>query len=97
VITAGPTQEAIDRSFLSNRSREDGLCVAEAARPRCGRDLKPAGVDRLTKGARTISVRFCREMYEAVKVNLDDATRCDGGSRRGLSPGSVHQRKIRKP
>src|SRR5215813_7748692 len=78
LITAGPTQEAIDPvRFLSNRSSgKMGYSVVEAALERGAAVTLisgPVSIDP-PKGARTISVRSAAEMYEAVKKNLDDAT-----------------------
>ena len=78
LITAGPTQEAIDPvRFLSNRSSgKMGFAVAEAAIAR-GADVTlisgPVAI-AAPEGARTISVLTAAEMYEAVKDNLAGAT-----------------------
>jgi len=78
LITAGPTQEAVDPvRFLSNRSSgKMGYSVVEEALARGAAVTLisgPVSIDP-PKGARTISVRSAAEMYEAVKNNLDDAT-----------------------
>jgi len=101
LITAGPTQEAIDPvRFLSNRSSgKMGFAVAEAALARGAAVTLITGPVSIAvpKGARTISVRSAAEMYEAVKVNLDDATMVVmAAAVADYRPASVHQRKIKK-
>jgi len=101
LITAGPTQEAIDPvRFLSNRSSgKMGFAVAEAALARGAAVTLIAGPVSIAspKGARTISVRSAAEMYEAVKVNLDDATMVVmAAAVADYRPASVHQQKIKK-
>ncbi|MEK6408272.1 MAG: bifunctional phosphopantothenoylcysteine decarboxylase/phosphopantothenate--cysteine ligase CoaBC [Acidobacteriota bacterium] len=101
LITAGPTQEAIDPvRFLSNRSSgKMGYAVAEAALAR-GADVTlitgPVSI-ATPKGARTISVRSAAEMYEAVKANLEGATMVVmAAAVADYRPASVHQQKIKK-
>ncbi|MEK6284381.1 MAG: bifunctional phosphopantothenoylcysteine decarboxylase/phosphopantothenate--cysteine ligase CoaBC [Acidobacteriota bacterium] len=101
LITAGPTQEAIDPvRFLSNRSSgKMGYAVAEAALAR-GADVTlitgPVSI-AAPKGARTISVRSAAEMYEAVKANLEGATMVVmAAAVADYRPASVHQQKIKK-
>lgn len=101
LITAGPTQEAIDPvRFLSNRSSgKMGFAVAEAALAR-GADVTlitgPVSIAS-PAGARTISVRSAAEMYEAVKDNLDGATIVVmAAAVADYRPASVHQQKIKK-
>src|SRR6266404_2094222 len=101
LITAGPTQEALDPvRFLSNRSSgKMGFAVAEAALERGAAVTLIAGPVSIAspKGARTISVRSAAEMYEAVKVNLDDATMVVmAAAVADYRPASVHQQKIKK-
>lgn len=78
LITAGPTQEAIDPvRFLSNRSSgKMGYAVAEAAIERGAAVTLITGPVSIAppKGARTISVRSAAEMFDAVKENLADST-----------------------
>lgn len=78
LITAGPTQEAVDPvRYLSNRSSgKMGYSVVEAALARGAAVTLitgPVSIDP-PKGVRTISVRSAAEMYEEVNNNLDDAT-----------------------
>src|SRR5882724_4784052 len=101
LITAGPTQEAIDPvRFLSNRSSgKMGFAVAEAALARGAAVTLITGPVSIAvpKGARTISVRSAAEMYEAVKGNLDDATMVVmAAAVADYRPASVHQQKIKK-
>ena len=101
LITAGPTQEAIDPvRFLSNRSSgKMGFAVAEAALARGAAVTLITGPVSIAmpKGARTISVRSAAEMYEAVKDNLDDATMVVmAAAVADYRPARVHQQKIKK-
>jgi phosphopantothenoylcysteine decarboxylase/phosphopantothenate--cysteine ligase len=101
LITAGPTQEAIDPvRFLSNRSSgKMGFAVAEAALARGAAVTLIAGPVSIAvpRGARTISVRSAAEMYEAVKGNLDDATMfVMAAAVADYRPSSVNQQKIKK-
>ena len=101
LITAGPTQEAIDPvRFLSNRSSgKMGFAVAEAALARGAEVTLITGPVSITppEGARTISVRSAAEMYEAVKDNLDNATIVVmAAAVADYRPASVHQQKIKK-
>jgi phosphopantothenoylcysteine decarboxylase / phosphopantothenate---cysteine ligase len=101
LITAGPTQEAIDPvRFLSNRSSgKMGFAVAEAALARGAAVTLITGPVSIAvpKGARTISVRSAAEMYEAVKSNLDDTTMVVmAAAVADYRPASVHQQKIKK-
>ncbi len=101
LITAGPTQEAIDPvRFLSNRSSgKMGFAVAEAALARGAAVTLITGPVSIAspKGARTISVCSAAEMYEAVKGNLDDATMIVmAAAVADYRPASVHQQKIKK-
>ena len=78
LITAGPTQEAVDPvRYLSNRSSgKMGYSVVEAALARGAAVTLitgPVSIDP-PKGVRTISVRSAAEMYEEVNNNLEDAT-----------------------
>ena len=101
LITAGPTQEAIDPvRFLSNRSSgKMGFAVAEAALAR-GADVTlitgPVAIAP-PKGVRTISVRSASEMYEAVKRNLVDATIVVmAAAVADYRPTSIQKQKIKK-
>jgi phosphopantothenoylcysteine decarboxylase/phosphopantothenate--cysteine ligase len=101
LITAGPTQEAIDPvRFLSNRSSgKMGFAVAEAALARGAQVTLITGPVSITPpdGARTISVRSAAEMYQAVKDNLDQATIVVmAAAVADYRPASVHQQKIKK-
>jgi phosphopantothenoylcysteine decarboxylase / phosphopantothenate---cysteine ligase len=101
LITAGPTQEAIDPvRFLSNRSSgKMGYAVAEAALAR-GADVTlitgPVSISP-PGNARTISVRSAAEMYAAVKDNLEEATMVVmSAAVADYRPASVQQQKIKK-
>ncbi len=101
LITAGPTQEAIDPvRFLSNRSSgKMGYAVAEAALARGAEVTLITGPVSIAppNGARTISVRSAAEMYEAVKSNLADATMVVmAAAVADYRPASPHQQKIKK-
>lgn len=78
LITAGPTQEAIDPvRFLSNRSSgKMGFAVAEAALARGAIVTLITGPVSIAppKGIHTIAVRSAAEMFDAVKDNLDAST-----------------------
>lgn len=101
LITAGPTQEAIDPvRFLSNRSSgKMGYALAEAALGR-GASVTlitgPVAIDP-PSGARTIPVRTAAEMCEAVKDNLASATMVVmAAAVADYRPANVHRRKIKK-
>ncbi len=101
LITAGPTQEAIDPvRFLSNRSSgKMGFAVAEAALARGAKVTLITGPVSIAapEGARTISVRSAAEMYEAVRDNLDGATMVVmAAAVADYRPASVHQQKLKK-
>lgn len=101
LITAGPTQEAIDPvRFLSNRSSgKMGFAVAEAALARGAEVTLISGPVSIPapEGARTISVRSAAEMYEAVKDNLDQATIVVmAAAVADYRPASVRRQKIKK-
>lgn len=101
LITAGPTQEAIDPvRFLTNRSSgKMGYSVVEAALGRGAAVTLITGPVSITppKGARTIAVRSAAEMYQAVKDNLDDATIVVmAAAVADYRPASVHKQKIKK-
>jgi phosphopantothenoylcysteine decarboxylase/phosphopantothenate--cysteine ligase len=78
LITAGPTQEAIDPvRFISNRSSgKMGYALAEAALARGAKVLLVSGPVQLhdPRGATVIHVRSATEMRNAVMENLEEAT-----------------------
>src|SRR2546425_10510959 len=78
LVTAGPTQEAIDPvRFLSNRSSgKMGYAIAEAALARGAAVTLITGPVSIAPpdGARTISVRSAAEMFKAVSDNLEGST-----------------------
>jgi len=78
LLTAGPTIEDIDPvRFISNRSSgRMGYAMAEAARARGARVTLVSGPVKLSppQGIETVKVRTTREMYEAVRNRLADAT-----------------------
>jgi phosphopantothenoylcysteine decarboxylase/phosphopantothenate--cysteine ligase len=101
LITAGPTQEAIDPvRFLSNRSSgRMGFAVAQAALARGAMVTLITGPVSIAppKGARTISVRSAAEMFKAVKDNLADSTLVVmAAAVADYRPTDVHRQKIKK-
>ena len=80
LITAGPTQEAIDPvRFISNRSSgKMGYALAEAAAERGARVILVSGPVSLPaprgQGIEIVSVRTAREMYDAVLNRMAAAT-----------------------
>jgi phosphopantothenoylcysteine decarboxylase / phosphopantothenate---cysteine ligase len=101
LITAGPTQEAIDPvRFLSNRSSgKMGFALAEAAVARGAVVTLISGPVSIAppKGARTISVRSAAEMFEAVKDNLADSTLIVmTAAVADYRPADVHRQKLKK-
>jgi len=101
LVTAGPTQEAIDPvRFLSNRSSgKMGYAVAEAALARGAAVTLITGPVSIAppEGARTIRVRSAAEMYKVVKQNLNAATMVVmAAAVSDYRPATVHQQKIKK-
>jgi phosphopantothenoylcysteine decarboxylase/phosphopantothenate--cysteine ligase len=101
LVTAGPTQEAIDPvRFLTNRSSgKMGYAIAEAALARGAEVTLISGPVSLTPpaGARTIRVRSASEMFEAVKQHLDQSTIVVmAAAVADYRPLSIHQQKIKK-
>ncbi len=101
LITAGPTQEAIDPvRFLSNRSSgKMGYALAEAALARGAAVTLITGPVAIAppRGARTITVRSAAEMLGAVKENLADATLVImAAAVSDYRPANVQQQKIKK-
>jgi phosphopantothenoylcysteine decarboxylase/phosphopantothenate--cysteine ligase len=101
LITAGPTQEAIDPvRFLTNRSSgKMGYAVAEAALAR-GASVTlitgPVSISPPT-GARTIRVRSAAEMYNAVAEHLKESTMVVmAAAVSDYRPVTAHQHKIKK-
>lgn len=78
LITAGPTQEALDPvRFISNRSSgKMGYALAEAAERRGARVILVAGPVTLADppGIETIHVKTAREMRQAVFDHLEEST-----------------------
>ena len=101
LITAGPTQEAVDPvRYLTNRSSgKMGYSVVEAALARGAAVTLisgPVSIDP-PKGARKISVRSAAEMHEAVKNSLDDATIVVmAAAVADYRPSNTHRQKIKK-
>lgn len=101
LITAGPTQEAIDPvRFLSNRSSgKMGFALAEAAIARGAAVTLIAGPVSIAPpgGARTISVRSAAEMFQAVQENLAESTLVVmAAAVADYRPAAVHRQKIKK-
>lgn len=75
LISAGPTQEALDPvRFLSNHSSgKQGYAIAKAA-ARMGAEVRlvsgPVALDRID-GVQTIPVKSARDMQQAVEENFD--------------------------
>jgi phosphopantothenoylcysteine decarboxylase/phosphopantothenate--cysteine ligase len=78
LVTAGPTQEAIDpvRVITNSSSGKMGYAVARAAREGGAEVVLISGPVSLPapSGVRRIDVRSAREMFDAVKQNVTD---CD--------------------
>lgn len=78
VITAGPTQEAIDPvRFISNRSSgKMGYALAAAAAARGAKVILVSGPVNVPEpyGVEVVKVRSAREMRDAVMSHLDGAT-----------------------
>jgi len=101
LITAGPTQEALDPvRFLTNRSSgKMGYAVAEAAIARGAEVTLISGPVSLTppRGAITISVKSASEMHRAVMDNLEHSTMVVmTAAVADYRPASVGQQKIKK-
>lgn len=78
LLTAGPTVEDLDPvRFITNRSSgKMGYALAEAAQARGAKVTLVSGPTRLQPPAQveTINVRSTREMYDAVRGRLPEAT-----------------------
>ncbi len=101
LITAGPTQEALDPvRFLTNRSSgKMGYAVAEAAMARGAEVTLISGPVSLSppRGAITIFVKSASEMHRAVMDNLEDATMVVmAAAVSDYRPAAVSQQKIKK-
>ncbi len=101
LVTAGPTQEAIDPvRFLSNRSSgKMGYAIAEAALARGAAVTLITGPVSIAppEGARTISVRSAAEMFKAVSDNLEGSTMVlMTAAVADYRPASALQQKIKK-
>jgi phosphopantothenoylcysteine decarboxylase / phosphopantothenate---cysteine ligase len=101
LITAGPTQEAMDPvRYLSNRSSgKMGYAVAEAAIARGAAVTLITGPVSIAppKGAHTISVRSAAEMFDAVKENLTDSTLIVmSAAVADYRPAKLHRQKMKK-
>jgi phosphopantothenoylcysteine decarboxylase/phosphopantothenate--cysteine ligase len=101
LVTAGPTQEAIDPvRFLSNRSSgKMGYAIAEAALARGAAVTLITGPVSIAPpdGARTILVRSAAEMFKAVSDNLEGSTMVlMTAAVADYRPASALQEKIKK-
>ena len=101
LVTAGPTQEAIDPvRFLSNRSSgKMGYAIAEAALARGAAVTLITGPVSIAPpdGARTILVRSAAEMFKAVSDNLEGSTMVlMTAAVADYRPASALQQKIKK-
>jgi phosphopantothenoylcysteine decarboxylase/phosphopantothenate--cysteine ligase len=101
LITAGPTQEAIDPvRFLSNRSSgKMGYALAEAAVARGAVVTLVTGPVSIAppEGVRTIAVRSALEMFNAVRENLEDSTLIVmAAAVADYRPADVHRQKMKK-
>ena len=77
VITAGPTQEALDpvRYLTNHSSGKMGYALAKAARNAGAEVVVVAGRNALdpVNGVKTVNVTSAEEMYQAVMEDADDA------------------------
>lgn len=77
LITAGPTQEALDPvRFISNHSSgKQGFAIAKAAKELGANVTVVSGPVSIpdVEGVNTIHIKSAREMFEAVKENLENA------------------------
>lgn len=101
LVTAGPTQEAIDPvRFLTNRSSgKMGYAVVEAALERGASVTLVTGPVAIEPppGARTIAVRSAAEMSSAVNDNLATATIVVmAAAVADYRPASIQHQKIKK-
>ena len=101
LVTAGPTQEAIDPvRFLTNRSSgKMGYALVEAALARGASVTLITGPVSIAppEGARTFCVRSAAEMCKAVEDNLSDATIVVmAAAVSDYRPTANHQQKIKK-
>ena len=101
LITAGPTQEAIDPvRFLSNRSSgKMGYAVAEAALARGAAVTLITGPVSIPapEGAGIIRVRSAAEMHKAVEEHLKQSTMVVmAAAVSDYRPIATHQQKIKK-
>lgn len=100
VITAGPTQEALDPvRFLSNHSTgKQGYAIARAARS-LGADvvLVSGPVNLKTPvGVRRVDVKSARDMFEAVKAEADADIFVLAAAVGDFRPETCSPRKIKK-
>jgi phosphopantothenoylcysteine decarboxylase/phosphopantothenate--cysteine ligase len=101
LITAGPTQEAIDPvRFLSNRSSgKMGYALAEAAANRGATVTLITGPVALhpPKGIHTIAVHSASDMFAAVKDNLEASTMIVmAAAVADYRPADVRRQKMKK-
>lgn len=101
LVTAGPTQEAIDpvRYITNHASGRMGYAVAEAARDRGARVILVSGPTALSPpaGIEMVSVVSARDMYQAVLDRFADADVVVKAAAVGdYRPAAVHKEKLKK-
>lgn len=101
LITAGPTQEAIDPvRYLSNRSSgKMGYAIAQAAAEAGARVFLVSGPTALNTPPRVerIDVRSAQQMYDAVMANVSNADIFIGTAAvADYRPANVAEQKIKK-
>ena len=101
LVTAGPTEEALDPvRFISNRSSgKMGYALAEAARRRGARVILVSGPTHLDSpsGAVVERVRTAEEMAQAVFAHLSEATGVlMAAAVADFRPAQAHEKKIKK-
>ncbi len=101
IVTAGPTEEAIDPvRHISNRSSgKMGYALAEAARDRGAKVVLVSGPTALADpaGVEVARVRAAREMLDAVMARFEDAHVIIGAAAPAdWRPATVAPRKLKK-
>lgn len=101
LVTAGPTQEAIDPvRFISNSSSgKMGYALARVARRRGAEVVLISGPTTLPDpdGVRAIRVRTAKEMFDAVMAQAGDSTIIiKAAAVSDMRPATVFQHKVKK-
>lgn len=100
LITAGPTQEAIDpvRYITNHSSGKMGYAIAEAAKNRGAEVILVSGpvtIDKVS-GVETIDVVSSEDMYHAVMDNLDVDVIIKSAAVSDYTPQKVADQKMKK-